>query len=56
MATLSDLYDADRRTTDPEVWALAAQTLIPHPLSGLTYADGTAPRRPLAWTPWWYRR
>lgn len=37
---LSDLYDADRRTTDPVARSLAATMTIPHPLPGVAYADG----------------
>ena len=40
---LSDLYDADRRTRDPEVRELAARQTIPHPLRGVQYADGIKP-------------
>ena len=40
MPTLSDLYDADRRTTDPVVAHLADTVRVPHPLHGVTYADG----------------
>lgn len=41
---LADLYDADKRTRDPEVRAAAGNYRIPHPLSSVKYADGTAPR------------
>lgn len=41
IATLRDLYDADARTRDPQVRATAARVPIPHPLRGVTYADGT---------------
>lgn len=41
--TLSDLYDADRRTRDPEVRELAGRKTIPHPLRGVQYADGIKP-------------
>lgn len=40
---LSDLYDGDRRTRDPYVREVASNYRIPHPLSGVTYADGKAP-------------
>lgn len=42
--TLSDLYDADRRARDVETARIAGRYRIPHPLGGVTYADGTAPR------------
>lgn len=42
---LSDLYDADRRTRDPQAARLASEMFIPHPLEGVTYADGTEPSR-----------
>ena len=37
---LSDLYDADKRTRDPEVRRLAGTRTIPHPLNNVQYADG----------------
>lgn len=37
---LSDLYDADRRATDPEVRRMATEKTIPHPLNNVQYADG----------------
>ena len=37
---LSDLYDADKRTRDPEVARLAAEVHIPHPLYEVRYGDG----------------
>lgn len=40
MTSLSDLYDADRRTVDLEVHRMAADVPIPHPLIGVEYADG----------------
>ena len=40
---LSDLYDADLRTTDPVAARLAANKRIPHPLKGVQYADGIHP-------------
>lgn len=40
---LADLYDADKRTRDPEVRDAAGNFRIPHPLPRVTYADGTAP-------------
>lgn len=40
---LSDLYDADRRTRDPQVRELAARQAIPHPLRSVQYADGIKP-------------
>lgn len=40
MPTLSELYDADKRTRDPEIRALAAELSIPHPLNNVQYADG----------------
>lgn len=40
MPQLSDLYDADQRTTDPVVADLAATKTIPHPLNNVQYADG----------------
>lgn len=41
---LADLYDADKRTRNAEVRHLAGIYRIPHPLSSVRYADGTAPR------------
>lgn len=38
---LSDLYDADRRRRDAEVTSAAERVLIPHPLHGIQYGDGT---------------
>ena len=43
MPVLADLYDADKRTRDAQINALAAKYRIPHPLSSVQYADGTAP-------------
>lgn len=40
MYVLSDLYDADRRVTDPTVRRLSQQQIIPHPLGNVRYADG----------------
>lgn len=40
---LADLYDADKRTRNPEVLDAASKYRIPHPLSSVKYADGTAP-------------
>lgn len=40
LVRLSDLYDADRRATDPVVRRLAAAMTIPHPLNNVEYADG----------------
>jgi hypothetical protein len=40
---LADLYDADKRTRDPEVLKAASNFRIPHPLPRVKYADGTAP-------------
>ncbi|ROR76094.1 hypothetical protein SAMN06295974_3758 [Plantibacter flavus] len=40
MVQLSDLYDADKRTRDPVVRALATTSTIPHPLNNVRYADG----------------
>lgn len=40
---LADLYNADKRTRDPEVRDTAGNYRIPHPLSRVQYADGTAP-------------
>lgn len=40
MPTLSELYDADKRTRDPQIRALAAKRPIPHPLNNVQYADG----------------
>ena len=40
---LGDLYDADRRTRDPETARLAAGVLIPHPLHEVQYGDGFIP-------------
>ena len=37
---LSDLYDADKRTRDPLIARLAAESTIPHPLYEVRYADG----------------
>lgn len=34
----SDLYDADKRTLDPEVAGAAAEQPIPHPLNNIVYA------------------
>ncbi len=42
--TLSDLYDGDLRTNSPTVAHLATRVMIPHPLPGVTYADGLATR------------
>jgi len=42
---LSDLYDADLRATDATARRLASELTIPHPLEGVTYADGTYPSR-----------
>lgn len=39
--TLSDIYDPDLRSTEPGVRALAATVMVPHPLVGVAYADGT---------------
>lgn len=41
MPTLSDLYDADRRTRDPKIRELAGRP-IPHPLNNVQYADGVS--------------
>lgn len=38
--SLSDLYDADRRTVDPQAHSLAERLIIPHPLTNVGYADG----------------
>lgn len=38
--TLSDLYDADLRTTEPVAQDVAAELRIPHPLKNVAYADG----------------
>ena len=38
--SFADLYDADKRTTDPRVESLAAALPIPHPLRNVQYADG----------------
>lgn len=40
MPTLANLYDPDRRATDPVVARLAATVRVPHPLHGVPYADG----------------
>lgn len=40
---LADLYNADKRTRDPEVRSAASNYRIPHPLPRVKYADGTAP-------------
>ncbi|WP_424862881.1 hypothetical protein [Streptomyces sp. MMS24-I29] len=40
MTQLSDLYDADRRTRDPQARQLAATKTIQHPLNNVQYADG----------------
>lgn len=45
MPQLSDLYDADRHTRDPQVRQLATQMTIPHPLNNVAYADGISPCR-----------
>lgn len=45
IVTLRDLYDADKRTCDPIIRATAERVPIVHPVSGVTYADGTAPGR-----------
>lgn len=42
--TLSRIYDADARVRDPKVAAIAARMPVPHPLRGVTYADGTLPK------------
>lgn len=42
--TLSNVYDADRRTTDPRALEVAARMPVPHPLRGVAYADGTLPK------------
>lgn len=38
---LSDLYNADLRSTVPAISALSRNVLIPHPLVDVTYADGS---------------
>ena len=38
--TLSDLYDPDLRSTEPQIATRAAQYRVPHPLTGVAYADG----------------
>lgn len=38
-----DLYDADKRTRDPDIARIAAKYRIPHPLSNVVYGDGKAP-------------
>lgn len=40
MAQLADLYNADKRTRDPQIRELAAKNTIPHPLNNVQYADG----------------
>lgn len=40
MPTLSTLYSADARRTDPVVARLAREESIPHPLNNVHYADG----------------
>ena len=45
MVTLSDLYDADKRTRDAVVQRLASTSTIPHPLNNVQYADGISPCR-----------
>ncbi|MUU73404.1 hypothetical protein [Pseudarthrobacter sp. GA104] len=40
MPTLSDLYNADQRTRDPQIRELTKKNLIPHPLNNVQYADG----------------
>lgn len=40
MAQLAELYDADKRTRDPQIRELAAKITIPHPLNNVQYADG----------------
>jgi hypothetical protein len=37
---LADLYNADKRTCDPEVRKVANNFRIPHPLPRVQYADG----------------
>lgn len=39
--TLSDVYDPDARATSPIIASLAERVLVPHPLDGVAYADGT---------------
>lgn len=38
--TLSDLYDADLRGAEPAVATIACDVFVPHPLTGVQYADG----------------
>ncbi len=53
---LSDLYDGDRRLilanaigpTRQRLSAMHAEVRVPHPLSGVAYADGTQPGK----SPW----
>jgi hypothetical protein len=40
MPQLSDMYDADKRRTDPVVARLASKLKIPHPLYEVRYGDG----------------
>lgn len=40
MVQLADLYDADKRRIDVDVRLIAHWHPIPHPLAGVTYADG----------------
>lgn len=53
MTTLAQLYDADRHATGRNDIARDA-VLVPHPLTGVRYADGVAPgpevaRRRMEW-------
>lgn len=46
--TLSDVYGADERATSQAIASLAERMWVPHPLAGVTYADGTHTSR-LPW-------
>ena len=43
MTRLADLYDGDKFRTAEDVTALRATVRIPHPLTGVQYADGSYP-------------
>lgn len=40
MAQLAELYNADKRTGDPQIRGLAEKITIPHPLNNVQYSDG----------------
>lgn len=49
--SLTDVYDADLRITDPLTTELVAKVTIPHPLLDVEYADGvySCPHKPRCW-------